>query len=135
MFWSSVRPDKILPPIPKSAAVTTSLEADELAVGMITCEMFKGQLRAFPVSVFSCPCPSKCSRRDRHARDRELQLWTDWWIVVRLCARPETAPARITTRAGPFSFRHIATSDCELAPSIGYQSVTTGGMNMAKQLI
>ena len=38
-----VRPDKILPPITRSAAVTTSLEADELAVGMITCEMFKGQ--------------------------------------------------------------------------------------------
>src|SRR5215831_21063559 len=43
MFWSLVRPDRILPPITRSAAVTTSLEADELAVGMITCEMFKGQ--------------------------------------------------------------------------------------------
>src|SRR5215510_11687128 len=43
MFWSLVRPDKILLPITRSAAVTTSLEADELAVGMITCEMFKGQ--------------------------------------------------------------------------------------------
>jgi hypothetical protein len=29
-----VRPDRILPPITKSAAVTASLEADELAVGM-----------------------------------------------------------------------------------------------------
>src|SRR5262245_63505280 len=38
MFWSLVRPDRILPPITRSAAVTTSLEADELAVGMITCE-------------------------------------------------------------------------------------------------
>src|SRR6516164_3955066 len=36
MFWSLVRPDKILPPITRSAAVTTSLEADESAVGMIT---------------------------------------------------------------------------------------------------
>jgi len=35
MFWSLVRPDRILPLITKSAAVTTSLEADELAVGMI----------------------------------------------------------------------------------------------------
>src|SRR5262249_3596631 len=43
MFWSLVRPDKILLPITRSAAVTTSLEADELAVGMITCEMCKGQ--------------------------------------------------------------------------------------------
>src|SRR5262245_28583877 len=43
MFWSLVRPDRILPPITRSAAVTTSLEADESAVGMITCEMFKGQ--------------------------------------------------------------------------------------------
>src|SRR5262245_53171308 len=43
MFWSLVRPDRILPPITRSAAVTTSLEADELAVGMITCELFKGQ--------------------------------------------------------------------------------------------
>ena len=43
MVWSLVRPDKILLPITRSAAVTTSLEADELAVGMITCEMFKGQ--------------------------------------------------------------------------------------------
>src|SRR5262249_7315458 len=43
MFWSLVRPDKILLPITRSAAVTTSLEADELAVGMITCEMFKGR--------------------------------------------------------------------------------------------
>jgi hypothetical protein len=29
-------PDRILPPITKRAAVTTSLEAGELAVGMIT---------------------------------------------------------------------------------------------------
>src|SRR5262249_2379172 len=43
MFWSLVRPDKILLPITRSAAVTASLEADELAVGMITCEMSKGQ--------------------------------------------------------------------------------------------
>ena len=42
-FWSLVRPDRILLPITRSAAVTVSLEADELAVGMITCEMFKGQ--------------------------------------------------------------------------------------------
>src|SRR5262249_11856158 len=34
MFWSLVRPDRILPPITKRAAVTTSLA--ELAVGMIT---------------------------------------------------------------------------------------------------
>jgi hypothetical protein len=38
MFWSLVRPDRILLPITRSAAVTTSLEADELAVDMITCE-------------------------------------------------------------------------------------------------
>src|SRR6266540_4141782 len=31
MFWSLVRPDRILPPITRSAAVTTSLEADESA--------------------------------------------------------------------------------------------------------
>src|SRR5262245_58311095 len=37
MFWSLVRPDRILPPITRSAAVTTSLEAGELAVVMITC--------------------------------------------------------------------------------------------------
>src|SRR5262249_33788219 len=37
MFWSLVRPDRILPPITRSAAVTTSLEAGKLAVGMITC--------------------------------------------------------------------------------------------------
>src|SRR2546426_10302708 len=37
MFWSLVRPDRILPPITSSAAVTTSLEASELAVVMITC--------------------------------------------------------------------------------------------------
>ena len=43
MFWSLVRPDKILLPITRSAAVTTSLEADESSVGMITCEMFKEQ--------------------------------------------------------------------------------------------
>src|SRR5262245_54871816 len=43
MFWSLVRPDKILLPITRSAAVATSLEEDELAVGMITCEMFKRQ--------------------------------------------------------------------------------------------
>src|SRR5262249_54723455 len=36
MFWSLVRPDKILLPITRSAAVTTSLEADESAVGMVT---------------------------------------------------------------------------------------------------
>jgi hypothetical protein len=36
MFWSLVRPDRILPPITKSAAVTTTLEASELAVSMIT---------------------------------------------------------------------------------------------------
>src|SRR5262249_11159207 len=35
MFWSLVRPDKILPPITRSAAVRISLEADELAVGTI----------------------------------------------------------------------------------------------------
>src|SRR5262249_172288 len=35
MFWSLVRPDRILPPITRSAAVGISLEADELAVGMI----------------------------------------------------------------------------------------------------
>src|SRR5262249_52532059 len=34
MFWSFVRPDRILPPITRSAAVTASLEADELAVGI-----------------------------------------------------------------------------------------------------
>src|SRR6266511_3007119 len=38
MFWSLVRPDRILLPITRSAAVTTSLEADELAVDMISCE-------------------------------------------------------------------------------------------------
>src|SRR2546430_5409410 len=38
MFWSLVRPDRILLPITRSAAVTTSLEADELVVDMITCE-------------------------------------------------------------------------------------------------
>src|SRR6516162_6409227 len=43
MFWSLVRPDRLLPPITRSAAVATSLEADELAVGMITYEMFKEQ--------------------------------------------------------------------------------------------
>src|ERR1700746_2022734 len=32
MFWSLVRPDRILLPITRSAAVTTSLEAGELAV-------------------------------------------------------------------------------------------------------
>src|SRR5258708_11750184 len=37
MFWSLVRPDRILLPITRSAAVTTSLEAGELAVVMITC--------------------------------------------------------------------------------------------------
>src|SRR5262249_19509891 len=37
MFWPLVRPDRILPPITRSAAVTTSWEAGELAVGMITC--------------------------------------------------------------------------------------------------
>jgi hypothetical protein len=42
MFWSLVRPDKILLPITWSAAVATSLEADDLAVGIITREMFKG---------------------------------------------------------------------------------------------
>src|SRR6266567_9373384 len=31
MFWSLVRPDKILPPITRSAAVPTSLDADESA--------------------------------------------------------------------------------------------------------
>src|SRR6266508_6279602 len=31
MFWSLVRPDRILPPITRSAAMTTSLEADESA--------------------------------------------------------------------------------------------------------
>src|SRR5262249_36799132 len=35
MFWSLVRPDRIVPPITRSAAVTTSLEAGELAVRMI----------------------------------------------------------------------------------------------------
>src|SRR6516162_4047511 len=48
MFWSLVRPDKILLPITRSAAVATSLAADELAVGMITCEMFKGQTEVRP---------------------------------------------------------------------------------------
>jgi hypothetical protein len=38
MFWSLVRPDRILPPITKSAAETTSLEAGELAVRMIKAE-------------------------------------------------------------------------------------------------
>src|SRR6266508_3467686 len=35
MFWSLVRPDRILPPITSSAAVTTSLEADESTAGII----------------------------------------------------------------------------------------------------
>ena len=38
MFWSLVRPDRILLPITRRAAVTTSLEADELGVDMIACE-------------------------------------------------------------------------------------------------
>jgi hypothetical protein len=33
-----VRSDRILPPIARSAAVTTSLDAEEFAAGMITCE-------------------------------------------------------------------------------------------------
>src|SRR5262249_59877764 len=37
MFWSLVRPDRILPPITRSAAVTASLEAGASAVVMITC--------------------------------------------------------------------------------------------------
>src|SRR6266516_2410165 len=37
MPWSLVRPDRNAPPINRSAAVTTSLEAGELAVVMITC--------------------------------------------------------------------------------------------------
>src|SRR6516225_6707080 len=47
MFWSLVRPDRILPPITRSAAVTTSLEAGELAVGMITCERSRRRLLEF----------------------------------------------------------------------------------------
>src|SRR6266478_5985157 len=37
MFWSLVRPDRILLPITRSAAVTTSLEAGDIALVMITC--------------------------------------------------------------------------------------------------
>ena len=44
--WSLVRPDKILPPITRSAAVATSLEGDEWAVGMITCERSRRRLRS-----------------------------------------------------------------------------------------
>src|SRR5215813_3630619 len=47
MFWSLVRPDRILPPITRSAAVTTSLEADEWAIGMITCECSRRRLLEF----------------------------------------------------------------------------------------
>jgi hypothetical protein len=47
MFWSLVRPDRILLPITRSAAVTTSLEADESAVGMITCERSRRRLLEF----------------------------------------------------------------------------------------
>jgi hypothetical protein len=42
-----VRPDRILLPITRSAAVTTSLEADELAVDMITCECSRRRLLQF----------------------------------------------------------------------------------------
>src|SRR6516164_3007891 len=47
MFWSLVRPDRILPPITRSAAVTTSLGADESAVGMITCQRSRRRLLEF----------------------------------------------------------------------------------------
>src|SRR6516164_6830529 len=47
MFWSLVRPERILPPITRSAAATNSLEADESAVGMITCECSTGRLLRF----------------------------------------------------------------------------------------
>src|SRR5262245_11611417 len=47
MFWSLVRPDRILPPLTRSAAVTSSLEADKWAIGMITCECSRRRLLEF----------------------------------------------------------------------------------------
>jgi hypothetical protein len=44
MFWFLVRPDRILPPITRSADVTTSLE---WAVGMITLRAFEAQTPEF----------------------------------------------------------------------------------------
>jgi hypothetical protein len=41
-----VRPDRSLPPITRSAAATTSSDADEFAVGMITCECPRAQTPA-----------------------------------------------------------------------------------------
>jgi hypothetical protein len=42
VFGAVRRSDRILPPITRSADVTTSLEANESTIGMITCEYIQG---------------------------------------------------------------------------------------------
>src|SRR5215510_10338158 len=65
MFWSLVRPDRILQPITRSAAVTTSLEADESAVGMITSLVPHGTLGGWRQQVKATHEQSEASAVDR----------------------------------------------------------------------
>ena len=67
------RPDRILPPITRSAAVTTSLEAGELAVGMITCERSRRRLLEF---------------------DRLINDWLGLFFGPATCQSPRRAASR-----------------------------------------
>jgi hypothetical protein len=73
IFWSLVRPDRILPPITRSAAVTTSLEAGELAVGMSSCERSRRRLLEF---------------------DRLINDWLGRFFGPATCQSPRTAASR-----------------------------------------
>src|SRR6266496_2709279 len=71
MFWSLVRPDRILPPITRSAAVPTSLDADESA-GIVQLpgnapQAAPGQSRGLPRGAGD---RRKFSRRRTRARRR-----------------------------------------------------------------
>src|SRR4029453_16461474 len=71
MFWSLVRPDRILLPITRSAAVTTSLDADESA-GIVQLpgnapQAAPGQSRGLPRGAGG---RRKFSRRRTRARRR-----------------------------------------------------------------
>src|SRR5262249_36203518 len=104
MFWSLVRPDRILPPITRSAAVTTSLGADESAVGIITCERSRRRLLEFD-RLIKARISSRVARTEGYATcySRSSQLGGRVRVPCRSQDEGRTAPVEVLLEKPPNS--------------------------------
>src|SRR4029453_5887476 len=105
MFWSLVRPDRILPPITRSAAVPTSLDADESA-GIVQLpgnapQAAPGQSRGLPRGAgdkrkFSNRRnASAAASRKRHPEAARFARWY-WDLGVRSFSRRNGSPRDVS---------------------------------------